>query len=149
MVQDEISRQEFAERLRDAMRWAGWPERGSQARLASLTKATAKAASKWVNGESMPRRGKLKLIAAELKVNPIWLEYGEGSMAESLMEQAEREYREKDTVAALNNLKDIATPRSRQVLDRIAMAVKDGRLSEADLVLLEGIAARFEKRKPE
>lgn len=43
-------------------------------------------------------------------------------------------------------LRDIATPRSRAVLERINQAAIDGRLSEADLDLLDQIATRFESR---
>lgn len=41
-------------------------------------------------------------------------------------------------------LADLATPRSRAVLQRINQAAIDGRLSEADLDLLDQIATRFE-----
>jgi transcriptional regulator with XRE-family HTH domain len=41
---------------------------------------------------------------------------------------------------------DLATPRSRAVLQRINQAATDGRLSEADINLLDQIAARFESR---
>lgn len=39
----------------------------------------------------------------------------------------------------------IASPRSQEVLARIAKAAEDGRLTEDDLLLLERIAARFEQ----
>lgn len=39
----------------------------------------------------------------------------------------------------------LASDRSRLVLERIAAAATDGRLTEADLILLEQIAARFER----
>lgn len=48
-------------------------------------------------------------------------------------------------MAALMRLKGKATPRSLAALDRIEKAAQMGRLKEADLVLLEGIAARFEE----
>ena len=48
-------------------------------------------------------------------------------------------------MAALQRLKGKATPRSLAALDRIEKAAQQGRLKEADLVLLEGIAARFEE----
>jgi len=38
----------------------------------------------------------------------------------------------------------LATPRSRAALARIALAANEGRLTEADLLLLDQIAARFE-----
>lgn len=45
-------------------------------------------------------------------------------------------------------LADIATPRSREVLARIANAARSGRLTDDDLNLLDQIAARFEARSP-
>ncbi|MBX9753816.1 MAG: helix-turn-helix transcriptional regulator [Pseudomonadaceae bacterium] len=48
-------------------------------------------------------------------------------------------------MAALQRLKGKATPRSLEVINRIEKAAQQGRLKEADLVLLEGIAARFEE----
>lgn len=41
-------------------------------------------------------------------------------------------------------LMDFATPRTRTVLERINQAARAGRLSEADIDLLDQIAARFE-----
>ena len=46
---------------------------------------------------------------------------------------------------ALSQLRGRATPRSIAALDKIEQAAKQGRLKEADLILLEGIAARFEE----
>lgn len=39
----------------------------------------------------------------------------------------------------------LATPRSQEALERIARAANEGRLTEADLILLEQIASRFER----
>ena len=52
-------------------------------------------------------------------------------------------------MACLQNLKGLATPRSIDALKRIEKAALAGRLKEMDLVLLEGIAARFEQLNKE
>lgn len=52
-------------------------------------------------------------------------------------------------MAALQRLKGKVTPRSLAALNRIEKAATEGRLKEADLVLLEGIAARFEELNTE
>jgi len=52
-------------------------------------------------------------------------------------------------MAALKNLKGKVTPRSLDALKRIEKAALAGNLKEADLVLLEGIAARFEQLSKE
>jgi len=48
-------------------------------------------------------------------------------------------------MAALQRLKGKVTPRSLEALERIEKAALQGLLKEADLVVLEGIAARFEE----
>ncbi|WP_052193493.1 hypothetical protein [Pseudomonas sp. 11/12A] len=54
-----------------------------------------------------------------------------------------------ENMKVLQSLKGIATPRSLDALRRIEKAALGGRLKEADLVLLEGIAARFEQLSKE
>lgn len=77
MVQDkELAA--FSQRLRSAAAARGWPEHGLGAELARAAKVTPKASSKWLNGESIPRPGRLALIAAALGVPRVWLQYGEG-----------------------------------------------------------------------
>lgn len=55
------------------------------------------------------------------------------------------QHRESLVVAEdIDGLLDLATPRSRSVLERIASAARAGRLSDDDLALLDQIAARLE-----
>lgn len=68
--------EEFGRRLQDAMDLAGWPARGRAPRLQRLTGMSVAAARKWVNGESIPNVAELKLIAAELSVEPHYLQWG-------------------------------------------------------------------------
>lgn len=49
------------------------------------------------------------------------------------------------TMDALSRVKGKATPRSLSVIRRIEKAAQQGSLKEADLVVLEGIVARFEE----
>lgn len=78
MVQTEDIRAGFAERLKKAMADKGLPEWGAGARLAKITGVTAKATSKWLNGETIPGPANLLAISEELGVRREWLEYGEG-----------------------------------------------------------------------
>lgn len=80
MVQSQDLRTEFASRLKKALSEMGIPEWGAGARLSEITGKTAKAASKWLNAETMPGRENMKAIASALKVRIEWLQYGEGSM---------------------------------------------------------------------
>jgi len=89
MVHADEVRKRFSARLRRATANEGWPERGAGARLAKLAGATPKAASKWLNGEAMPRQEKLGVIAKALRVSQQWLQYGEGSMVAGVAEELE------------------------------------------------------------
>lgn len=55
---------EFGDRLQKALKHGGVKKHGSGAWLHRLTGVTPKAASKWLNGESTPRREKIIQIAA-------------------------------------------------------------------------------------
>lgn len=84
MVQFSASSNEaFATRLKSAAKNAGVAEWGLGARLASIAGVTAKAASKWLNAEAIPRRETLVTIADAFKVTPEWLLYGTHPMTAS------------------------------------------------------------------
>lgn len=80
MVQSEEIRSAFVKRLKQALAKAGIAEWGAGSRLAEIAKKTPKAASKWLNGETMPGRASMQAIADELHVSIQWLQYGEGEM---------------------------------------------------------------------
>ena len=82
MVQIEDLRAAFVGRLKDALAHNQIPEWGAGARLAKMARVTPKAASKWMNGESMPGGAKMLAIANALGVRVEWLEYGRGEMTE-------------------------------------------------------------------
>lgn len=79
MVHSNDLRAGFASRLKKALTASDIPEWGAGARLAKIAGVTAKAASKWLNGESIPGSANLLKIAEALGVRREWLEYGEGS----------------------------------------------------------------------
>ncbi|WP_062359533.1 LexA family transcriptional regulator [Vreelandella aquamarina] len=76
MVQTQQLRDEFTSRLKKAIASNGIPIHGSGAYLCRLTKVTPKAASKWLNAESMPGAAKMKAISDGLGVRLEWLQYG-------------------------------------------------------------------------
>lgn len=80
MVQSEEVRRAFVKRLKEALAQSDIAEWGAGARLAEITGKTAKAASKWLNAESMPGRANMLAIAKELRVRAEWLQYDEGPM---------------------------------------------------------------------
>lgn len=71
---------EFSDRLQHALEAAGIKKRGAGAMLARLTGTTPKASSKWLNGEAVPRKESLEVIADRCGVRAEWLEYGIGPM---------------------------------------------------------------------
>jgi Predicted transcriptional regulator len=73
----------FSDRLAKALHSIDIQRHGAGAWLAKKTGTTVKAANKWLNGESHPRREKVETIAALTKVRTEWLEYGTGLMRET------------------------------------------------------------------
>ncbi|MFI0472944.1 helix-turn-helix domain-containing protein [Halomonas sp. HMF6819] len=117
---------------------------GMGARLARITRVTPKASSKWLNGEARPGHDKLVALSKWLNVREEWLEYGHEPMRKSGATSAS--YRVEEHAQELAQL---ASPRSLRMLNNIAQAAQDGRLTEDDLTLLEQIANRIAARPAE
>lgn len=79
MVQIEEIRAAFASRLKRSLAAKGIDQWGAGARLAEIAQVTPKAASKWLNGESLPGPAKMQAIAAFLGVKIEWLQHASGS----------------------------------------------------------------------
>lgn len=75
MVHEDKARKEFASRLALACENAGYEQHGRQAEIARRMKLTPKAVSKWFNGETIPRREKLRELANRNNTN---LSFGRG-----------------------------------------------------------------------
>jgi|TARA_R110001606_G_scaffold397010_3_gene572344 phage repressor protein C with HTH and peptisase S24 domain len=73
----------FSERLLVAVKNAGIQRHGAGSWLAKKTGTTVKAANKWLNGESQPRRDNVQIIALATGVRAEWLEYGSGEFLSS------------------------------------------------------------------
>jgi transcriptional regulator with XRE-family HTH domain len=71
MVQMDKVREEFAQRLALACKEAGLDDHGRGMSIARALNVSAKAASKWLNGESIPRQDKLNQLANFLHADPI------------------------------------------------------------------------------
>lgn len=78
MVQIEEIRSAFTARLKKSLAAKGIDQWGAGARLAEIARVTPKAASKWLNGESIPGAAKMQAIAAYLDVRIEWLQHGSG-----------------------------------------------------------------------
>jgi hypothetical protein len=75
------AKQEFAERLKNAMIEAGYEPRPSVLEKAFNTRywgrpITFQAASLWLKGEAMPEQDKLEVLAEWLKIDPHILRFG-------------------------------------------------------------------------
>lgn len=79
MVHIEDIRAAFVVRLKKALATHGIDQWGAGARLAEIAKVTPKAASKWLNGESLPGPAKMTAIADTLGVKIEWLQHGAGN----------------------------------------------------------------------
>lgn len=73
MVHEEKARKEFSQRLALACDKAGFAAHGRQAEIAKRMKLTPKAVSKWFNGESIPRRGTLQMLASLIGTSASYL----------------------------------------------------------------------------
>lgn len=91
MVQIEDIRAAFASRLKKSLAEKGIDQWGAGARLAEMTKVTPKAASKWLNGESMPGAAKMQAIAENLGVKIEWLQHGSGEGPGPLVDRIDGE----------------------------------------------------------
>ncbi|WP_426160221.1 LexA family transcriptional regulator [Pseudomonas sp. TSRC2-2] len=91
MVQIEEIRAAFASRLKKSLAEKGIDQWGAGARLAEMTKVTPKAASKWLNGESIPGAAKMQTIAENLGVKIEWLQHGSGEGPGPLVDRIDGE----------------------------------------------------------
>ena len=91
MVQIEEIRAAFASRLKKSVAAKGIDQWGAGARLAEIAKVTPKAASKWLNGESIPGPAKMQAIASFLGVRIEWLQHASGEGPDALTDAAEPE----------------------------------------------------------
>lgn len=73
-------RQAFSKRLNHALDLFGVPPKGKgrQVQVGKLFGVSQKAASKWLEGLSLPDTMRIAVIAEKLKVNVEWLTYGSG-----------------------------------------------------------------------
>jgi len=73
----------YPDRLLKALNNANIQRHGAGVWLSKQTGTTVKAANKWLNGESKPRREKAEIISKATGVRTEWLEYGLGVMNRS------------------------------------------------------------------
>lgn len=149
MVDTQQLREAFAARLNAALDDMPNVRRGrgrnidlqrglQQAGVVTTTQAT----SKWLRAESMPEKDNMVALSRWLLVRAEWLEYGDGPMRPA--DQKGISDVRAPYSSELARLSLLATPRSREILLRIAHAADHGRLTEEDLDLLDRIASRFE-----
>lgn len=112
----------------------------TQEQLAERLGVTQGAVAHWVSGRREPDLETIGRVLATLGLPA--MQFG-ARLAAPIESNAE-------IIGAMSawdmEMADLATPRSRAVLQRINQAATDGRLSEADINLLDQIAARFESR---
>ncbi len=124
------------------------PRRSVRRELAKTCEISYEAVRQWFSGDTANIRNEhLVSIARKYKVTVDWLLSGDPAdlnKPDSAQERA-GSYQAKRAEAMM----DFATPRTRSVLERINQAALVGRLTDADLDLLDQIAARFESSEGE
>ncbi|KAF0804905.1 XRE family transcriptional regulator [Alcanivorax xiamenensis] len=143
MVHIDDLRQDFSRRLRKATAAAGWSERGLGAQLARIAEATPKAASKWLNGEAIPRQEKMEVLAAALQVRAEWLQFGKGSMYPG----STMEIREAATEYGVGNVIPAPEP-SESRMAPVISSVQAGSWTEAVDLYAPGYAEKWEPVPP-
>lgn len=123
MVQIEEIRAAFASRLKKSVAAKGIDQWGAGARLAEIAKVTPKAASKWLNGESIPGPAKMQAIASFLGVKIEWLQHASGEGPELPANPGEQE---SATTAADKVREMLAGKGLPDELRRKLLAVADG-----------------------
>lgn len=138
MVQIEDIRAAFASRLKKSLAEKGIDQWGAGARLAEMTKVTPKAASKWLNGESMPGAAKMQAIAENLGVKIEWLQHGSGEGPGPLVDRIDGE-----SSTAADKLRQMLAGKSLGE-DRLQklLAVAEGKEAEGTVEVLVSDAYR-------
>lgn len=169
------NKQVFSDRLNAILDLAHIPEKGKgrQGSLAKIFNVSDKGARKWIEGESIPSLERLIDIVKVFKNTGVtieWLLTGNDLFhpdiikAENLLKKPNKHYTEqqitqdsqnqinttqkpKDPYANvdLSSLMSAATPRSHAILENLAQAFHDKKLTEADLEILNTISQRFMK----
>ncbi|WP_170042863.1 LexA family transcriptional regulator [Pseudomonas sp. WS 5059] len=118
MVQIEEIRAAFASRLKKSVAAKGIDQWGAGARLAEIAKVTPKAASKWLNGESIPGPAKMQAIASFLGVRIEWLQHasGEGPDAPADAAVMDQESTAADKIRAMLSGKNLGGDKLRKLL---------------------------------
>lgn len=77
-MDDIQQRNAFSARLHEACRKQSLDHHGRGVILARALGVTPRAVGKWLNGEAIPRHGKIQALATLLNVTPEWLQLGSG-----------------------------------------------------------------------
>lgn len=143
-------RMSIPERMASLLAARGIKPRSIKPTLAKTCGISYEAVRQWFAGETGSIKNEhLVAIAKMHKTTVDWLLTGAGDMNatghQAQPVDASPAPATSMNMSALLKLKGKATPRSLDVLKRIEKAAQEGRLKEADLLALEGIAARFEE----
>jgi phage repressor protein C with HTH and peptisase S24 domain len=143
MVQIEEIRTAFASRLKKSLAAKGIDQWGAGARLAEVAKVTPKAASKWLNGESIPGPAKMHAIAAFLGVRIEWLQHASGDGPEAFAPHQAREAPDLASPSAADKIRQMLAGKSLGE-DRLQklLAVAEGNEPEVTVNVLMNDAYR-------
>ncbi len=142
MVHNKSIAEEFSERLIIALERKGITRYGAGAYLRKLASVTGKSANNWLNGEKMPRRDKILIIASQLNVRPEWLEYGEGAIAsgEGPLISVEQ------TVTQREDKYGSSSPKAQKIISDIIALDSSGALNDSLLDMLQSMLDSIPKK---
>lgn len=131
---------DLSQRLKQARKHAKLTQRA----LADAVRVQQPVISQLENGQSL-KSAYITSIARVCGVNPLWLAEGIGEMLPN-SERGGTNTTVAEATCRAEDVANLASPRSSAVLNQIATAAAEGRLTDDDLELLGVIADRLESR---
>lgn len=143
MVQIEEIRTAFSTRLKQSLTAKGIDQWGAGARLAEIAKVTPKAASKWLNGESLPGPAKMQAIASFLGVKIEWLQHASGDGPGPFTDAGDQNVLQSKSTSAADKIREMLAGKSlgEDRLQRL-LAVAEGEEPEGAVEVLVNDAYR-------
>ena len=141
-----FERMEITERMAALLTARGVKPRSIKPTLAKACGISYEAVRQWFAGETNSIKNEhLLTIASHYKTSVDWLLTGAGEMDATYPGSLASAHGQKgsETIEAAKSLLNIATPRSKKVIERIAALDQQQRLSDEDIKLLEQIIDRF------
>lgn len=136
------AKSDFAQRLNKTLDACGVKSRGRASEvhkqfLLRDIEITQPAIRKWLEGESLPGRSNILILAAWLGVRPEWLEYGQED------ENYAIHYPPVSDLSVIQRRLDDMDQARRSVVGEVISLITDDKFKHVDLLMLRSIAQRL------